>query len=153
MLKEAMKVGVAVAATLLFLWAIGVWGWTIAAVHRWPWLEFGFSASFPVLLFVGLLVARRWSRSRQTFPLGIAAGALVGLGAAILAILTAHLLGAAQQAALLSSIRTPVGPSGLLLMWTAVATFRLVGWVYGTLAWVTLACLDVLERRVLRNRN
>lgn len=145
----------AVAATELGLWALGIRSWVFTYLHKWPWLSERYALMFPLLLAMALLALRRWRRVRLHWITAALAGAVAGLTASGLALLFAQLVAAPERANFLAGLRREGGVVGFFFFAGSVAFLRTLGWLFGASASSLALGVDRLttSRQRSRERN
>jgi hypothetical protein len=150
-MRELAKVSLAVAATELILWSVGVWSWVSYALRGWPWLLDRYALILPPVLVIGLLTLRRWRPVRSHFVGAGLGGAAVGLVASEVSRVLAEAVSAQQRAILWNSWRLD-SAAEVLLIESLFAFFLTLGWLYGASASILALVADRAERRYLRPR-
>ncbi len=99
-MREVAKIVLAVAATELILWSVGVWSWVSSALGRWPWLLERYALILPLMLVLVLLALRRWRPARANFIGAGLIGVAAGIFASELPLLLAQVITAQERAKL-----------------------------------------------------
>lgn len=150
-MRELAKVVLAVAASEVILWSVGVWSWVSSALGRWPWYLERYALIFPAVLVIMLLALRCWRPGRSHFIGAGLGGAAAGLFASGLSRLLAQVITAQERAILWDSWRL-ASVADLLLIESLFAFFLTLGWLYGASASMLALVADRAEKYFRHSR-